>query len=270
MGENERPPLLEVRDLSFAYEKGRDVFTGVNFTLKAGEIYTILGANGAGKSTLLACLECLLIPRGGSILLDGEDARLLSPTAYALKVGVVAQNRGERFDFSVRDYLCLGHAPRLGLLKVPGLVEYEVVDRVMEQMGITHLAHKSILQISGGEYRQTQIARVLVQNPRLMLMDEPTNHLDYGNQIKVLKTIVGLAEEGIAVILTTHTPDHAILLDTKAGILGRDGRLTSGSAEEIITRENLMGIYQTDMCLSYIPEIGRRVCAAHAIRQGQV
>jgi iron complex transport system ATP-binding protein len=83
----------------------------------------------------------------------------------------------------------------------------------------------------------------------------------------VLKTIVRLAEEeGIAVILTTHTPDHALLLDAKTGILDRSGRLLSGSAGDMVTSENLKGIYQTDLCMTWLPELNRRACVAPAIR----
>jgi iron complex transport system ATP-binding protein len=267
MMEHEAAVLLEVRDISFAYERGRDIFSGVSFTLGAGELYTILGANGAGKSTLLACLQGMLSPQRGVILVEGRDIAGMEPGEYALKAGVVAQTEGAGLDFTVRDYLVLGRAPHIGLLKVPGRAEYAAVDRVMEQMRITHLAHKSMLHISGGERQQAQIARVLVQNPRLILMDEPTNHLDCGNQIRVLKTIVRLAEEeGIAVILTTHTPDHALLLDAKTGILDRSGHLLSGSAGDMVTAENLKGIYQTDLCMAWLPELNRRACVAPAIR----
>ncbi|MDR1655390.1 MAG: ABC transporter ATP-binding protein [Treponema sp.] len=261
-----KTPLLEAEDISFSYETGKPVFSGVFFTLDAGEIYTILGANGAGKSTLLACLQGMLPPGSGTIRLDGQDIRGISPGNFALKVGIVAQAESLRFDFTVADYLVLGRAPHIGMLKVPGKAEYKMAEHVMEQMRITHLARKPMSQLSGGEKQQAQIARVLVQNPKLILMDEPANHLDYGNQIKVLKTIIRLAEEGIAVILSTHIPDHAILLDARAGILDNEGRLTSGSAEEIVTQENLSRIYKTGMYMAYIPEIKRRACVACNIR----
>jgi iron complex transport system ATP-binding protein len=82
----------------------------------------------------------------------------------------------------------------------------------------------------------------------------------------VLGTIAALADEGVAVLMTTHVPDHAILMDARAGILDTDGRLTSGSADEIITQENLMRIYQADVVMAFIPEVNHRVCAARRIR----
>jgi iron complex transport system ATP-binding protein len=92
------------------------------------------------------------------------------------------------------------------------------------------------------------------------------NHLDFGNQIKVLRTIVQLARSGKAVILTTHAPDHAILLDAQAGMLDASGMLMTGTAEALITRENLMRMYEVDLHLAYITEVNRRVCVVRSIQ----
>jgi iron complex transport system ATP-binding protein len=256
-----------VRNLSFSYEKGRMVFSGVTFSVNRSEIYTILGSNGAGKSTLLSCLAGMARPNSGEIWIDDVDIRGIPVGEYALKVGFVSQSQSPSWDFLVQDYLLLGCAPYIGFFNAPGRTEQDTVERIMERMQITHLADKSLQHISGGERQQVQIARALVQKPRLILMDEPTNHLDWGNQLKVLKVIVSLAEEdGVAVIMTTHIPAHAILLDARAGILDRRGQFVSGSTEEILTQENLLHIYEADLCMTFIPEVNRRVCIARKIR----
>ncbi|MDR3161989.1 MAG: ABC transporter ATP-binding protein [Spirochaetaceae bacterium] len=257
--------LLEVRDLSFSYDKML-VLKHIGFSLEAGAIYSILGSNGAGKSTLLGCLEGGLTPQKGSVMIDGGDLTRLSPGERARKIGFVAQSQTLPFDFLVRDYLVLGRAPHIGTFKTPGAGEYRIVDEVMAEMNIEYLASKSILRISGGERQQVQIARALVQEPRLILMDEPANHLDYGNQIKILKLIIDLAKRGIAVVLTTHVPDHAMLLGGKTGILDREGYLTTGETEKIITEENLKLIYQTELRMAYMEPVNRMVCAACNIR----
>jgi iron complex transport system ATP-binding protein len=265
MKQNE--PLLRVENLSFGYARSASVLNHVSLCLKPGEIYTVLGSNGAGKSTLLACLERHLKPREGEIYVDGQNIADMNTAVLAKKIGVVAQTQSLAFDFTVRNYLVLGRAPHISLLQMPGKQEYEIVDRIMDQMQMTNLADKSILQISGGERQQAQIARVLVQDPKLILMDEPTNHLDYGNQIKVLKMIVDLAlNKGIAIILTTHNPDHAILLGGKSGILDYDGKLITGDTSEIITQANLRRIYQADLRMAYVPEVQRMTCVACNIR----
>ena len=260
-------PILAVNQISFSYDRNETIFSNVSFSLNHGEIFTILGANGAGKSTLLACLERQLKPESGVILLEGENTAGMSASALARKVGFISQVQSIAFEFTVRDYLVLGRAPHLGMLKLPGKYEYEIVDNVMQQMGITYLAHKSITRISGGERQQVQIARVLVQRPKLILMDEPTNHLDYGNQVKVLKMIVALAEEEkMAIVITTHVPDHAIMLGSKVGILDCSGQFIEGSAESIVTQDNLNRIYQTNLRMVYVKEVERLTCLACNIR----
>ena len=95
------------------------------------------------------------------------------------------------------------------------------------------------------------------------MLDEPTNHLDYGNQLKVLSIISHLAaEKKIAMILTTHTPDHAILLGGKTGILSREGEMVIGRTEDIVTEENLRRIYRAKMHLVDVECVGRKVCIA--------
>jgi iron complex transport system ATP-binding protein len=262
-----RDSLLEARHIAFGYEKGRPVFTDICLQLQAGEIYTILGPNGAGKSTLLSCLSGHLTPDAGDILIQGQDIASVPPRILARKIGYAAQIQSLTIDFMVRDYLALGCAPHIGALRAPGKAEYDLVEQVMDRMQIGYLAAKSILRISGGEYQQVRIARVLVQKPNIIFMDEPTNHLDYGNQIKVLKIIVQLAqEESIAVVLTTHIPDHAILLDGKTGIMDRDGYFLTGFTADVVTQDVLSRVYKTDLCMAYLPEAERMVCVTYNIK----
>ena len=93
-------------------------------------------------------------------------------------------------------------------------------------------------------------------------MDEPTAHLDYGNQIKVLKTVRSLKEEGYGVILTTHNPDHALLLQDQVAILDRNGVLSTGLSTDVLKEQNLSELYGTELKLFYEERLGREVCAA--------
>ena len=261
----EQTALLRAENLSFAYDK-ENIFSQVSFSLQKGEIFTILGSNGAGKSTLLNCVSNLLTPAAGQVFLDGQPIASIPLRTVAQKIGYVPQMGLPSFSYTVRDYVVMGRAPYLGILHVPGPEEYEKVDAVLEKMSISYLADKIFTQISGGERQQVQIARALVQEPEIILLDEPTNHLDYGNQIKVLQIIRDLARDGISVVLTTHMPDHAILLDGTVGILDREGHMTVGPAQQIISEESLQRLYQTDLHLLYLEPLGRVACLAGNLR----
>ena len=255
-------PLLEVKNLSFSYDGRNAVLRDIGFRVEPGEVFVILGANGAGKSTLLNCIGGVLSPTGGEVLLMGRRVGSYSAGERARIVGYVPQISAPAFSYTVRDYVVMGRAPYMGLLNVPGDAEYEMADRALERMGIGHLADKLCNGISGGERQQAQITRVLVQEPRLILLDEPTNHLDYGNQLKIVKTVSQLAAEGFAVVMTTHMPDHAILLNGSAGLMGSDGRMTSGPAGSVISEAALRELYHTNLHLVYVDPLERMACVA--------
>ena len=212
------------------------------------------------------CLSNLLTPLRGNILLKGKDIAHIPINEIAKVLGYVPQVHIPTFAYSIRDYVVMGRAPHMGLLSVPGETEYEKVDTVLKQMGIEHLADKLYTQISGGERQQVQIARVLVQESEIILFDEPTNHLDYGNQLKILQIISDLAKKGLTILMTTHMPDHAILLGGKVGILDRDGHMLVGAAETIISEESLKNIYNTQLHLIYIEQLKRMTCVAGNIK----
>ncbi|MBC2888828.1 ABC transporter ATP-binding protein [Gordonibacter massiliensis (ex Traore et al. 2017)] len=256
-------PIIEARDGSFSYPRGHQVFSHVDLTVSAGEVLTILGPNGAGKSTLLDCLAGLTPHRVPWVFVEGRPIAELSQRACAQRIGYVSQMQGVSFDYTVRDYLVMGRSSRLDMLSRPKDEDFAAVEEAIGLLQIEHLAGKSMQQMSGGKRQQVQIARVLVQEPAVMLLDEPTNHLDFGNQIKILRIVKQLAERGIGIVMTTHMPDHAIMLRGQVGILDRAGCLRVGSAEDTIDEGILRDIYQVDdLRLVYVDEVGREACLA--------
>lgn len=253
---------LAARNLSFAYPGGENVFENISFSMEEGEVVCILGPNGAGKTTLLNCLANLRPAGGGDILLNGQEIGKMSPREVARYVGYVPQMILPSFDFAVIDYVVTGCAPRMGTLEKPKKEHYDIAMQAIRDMDIEYLAEKSYMHISGGERQQVAIARTLAQSPRFILMDEPTAHLDYGNQIKVLKTIRRLSEQGFGVLLTTHNPDYGLLLGGRIAVLDKSGTLRCGSGEEILTEEILAELYKTPLRLLDEPEVRRKVCIA--------
>ena len=110
-------------------------------------------------------------------------------------------------------------------------------------MQIEHLAEKSYAQISGGEQQLVCIARVLTQAPDFILLDEPTSHLDFGNVIRTLKIIKQMQNKGFGLIMTTHNPDHALMMDGKTLIMKDCGNFIFGETKKIVTEERLRKLY---------------------------
>lgn len=261
--------ILEAKDLCFAYPGGRPVFENISLRVRPGEAVCILGPNGAGKTTLLNCLANLNRLTSGSVTLNGRDIRTIPGREVARLVGYVPQMILPSFDFSVLDYVVTGCAPRMGTFERPHRQHYDTAMAAIREMGIEALADKSYMHISGGERQQVAIARALAQQPKFILMDEPTAHLDYGNQIKVLKIIRRLTYQGFGVVLTTHNPDHALLLGGMTAVLNRQGILQFGRSEEILTEDLLTELYRTPLKLPQVSEVGRRICASPGLEDGE-
>lgn len=160
----------------------------------------------------------------------------------------------------------LGRAAHLGLFGKPQAEDYHLAEQALDQLGIRHFADKIYMQMSGGEKQLVNLAKILVQQLQLILFDEPTSALDYGNVFKTLSLIKSLSQQQFSIIMTTHNPDHPMLLsevipDSKVAILNQSGKLDCGFTETILTENNLRELYQTDLRLIEVPELQSKICA---------
>lgn len=257
-------PLLEVTSLDFAYDGAPDVLSDVSFSVQPGELVTLLGPNGAGKSTLLNVIVGLLEPHEGEVLLDGAPLSSYSRREIARRIAYVPQSTSVAFSYSVRDYAALGRAPYLRICESPGKDDWLLVDEALERLGVSHLASRAYCELSGGQRQLVDIARALVQTPRLILFDEPTSALDYGNQVKVLSIVSELSRQGYSIIMTTHNPDHPILLDSSVCLLDREGRLVKGGVSDIMEEGLLREVYGCALIIRYSEDARRFVCMTPA------
>ena len=154
----------------------------------------------------------------------------------------------------------MGRASTVGDFSKPGGQDYEAVESIMETMGLYDLKDSLITEISGGERQQAAIARAVAQNPKAIFFDEPTAHLDYGNQIKTLELIGSLRDKGFAIVMTTHNPDHCLMLDSIVAVLDKNGKLEVGPCKSIVTEKHLKEVYNADLKIIYVDEIDREVC----------
>ena len=255
--------LLEVKDLAFQYsQKHGEVFKGVSFTVEKGEMFTLLGPNGAGKSTLLNCIAGLAAPSSGFVKVEGEPVESYSTRELAKHIGYVRQHISVTYGYTVREYLVMGAAPRIGMFATPKQDDYERAEQAIIDLSLQKLADRTVSHLSGGERQRVAVARAIVQDPEIILFDEPTSALDFGNQIRVMRTCKQLTERGYAVVMTTHNPDQPILLGGKVAMLNSDGTLAVGDADTTLTSERLSELYGTDLHLVYVDEVDRVACVS--------
>jgi len=253
---------LVVQQAHYHYDAARTSgFQDINLSVQDGEVLSILGPNGCGKTTLLKCLNSLVPLHGGKILLNDRDISRLPKNEIARTIGYVPQVHQPAFPFSVLDTVLVGRAPHLGLLESPKAEDVAIAEESLETMGISHLRNKPYTQISGGERQMVIFARVLAQQPSLLLLDEPTSHLDFGNQVRLLDMVQKLASSGLPIIMTSHFPDHAFIVSNKVALMKKGAIIGTGSPDSIITDSNLEMVYGIKVKVIQVDSgINRKVC----------
>ena len=251
---------LDVKSISFTFPKGKRVLDGISFSLKRGDIMTILGPNGSGKTTLLNCLLNNYLNYSGSINLFGKNIKSYSSKEYAANVAYVPQLTQLSFEYSVEDFVLMGINPHKNFFEQPSSEDYNLVHQKLVNLGISHLEKRLMGEISGGERQLAYVARALTQQPQIIIMDEPTSALDYSNQYKVIKILKMLNNEGYTVILTSHNPEYAFMLGGYVGMLYQNNRFSCGEVDKLMTDENLSALYGTSIKVKYIPDCESYVC----------
>jgi iron complex transport system ATP-binding protein len=253
--------VLRAQSLSFGFP-GRTIGAGIDFAVSSGEVLCILGPNGGGKTTLLRTLLGLLPPHAGRVLLEDKVIHGLSRVEIARAIGYVPQAHAGAFAYTVRSMVLMGRTAHMGLFSTPSGADREAALRAIETLGIRALAERAFTEISGGERQLTLIARALAQESRVLVMDEPTSSLDFGNQVRVLGHVRRLAAQGIAVLMSSHQPDHALQCADRALLLGEGRPLELGAPRDVIRPDTLKRLYGVDVRIA-----GDTCLPDYAIRQ---
>jgi iron complex transport system ATP-binding protein len=234
--------LLQANNLSYAYIPRQPVLEDVSVSLEAGQVLYLLGRNGSGKTTLLNCLSGISQPRTGEVRLDGRPLSSFRPPERARHIGIIPQIHRPAFAFSIREMVLMGRTPHMSMFAQPKKADYEVADHALEMVGLSSFSQRPYTDLSGGERQLVMIARGLAQQCRVLLMDEPGAHLDPNNHQRVMEIVSRLArEEELAFIVSSHSPNYALVYATDVLVL-KDGRaLAVGEPSEIMT-EDLLGV----------------------------
>ncbi|MCK5109025.1 MAG: ABC transporter ATP-binding protein, partial [Methanosarcinales archaeon] len=171
---------LQIKDLVFSYGSTR-ILDRITMELGSSEVLGIVGPNGAGKSTLIRCIDQILVPEHGTVLLDGQDMKTMSRMEIAKRIGYVPQSVSTVFPATVFDTVLMGRRPHLGWRSSEE--DIDMVLEVLTMLKIKHLAMRDFNEISGGQQQKVLIARALAQDSGIILLDEPTSNLDIKHQL---------------------------------------------------------------------------------------
>jgi iron complex transport system ATP-binding protein len=238
--------ILNVQNLQFSYP-GRPVLETASFALEKGQVLAILGTNGTGKTTLLKCLNRILTPTAGTVLIENESISILSRNALAQKIGYVEQQRnGSRA--TVFNTVLLGRKPYIRWDITQH--DMEIASQALATLGLADYALRYLDELSGGELQKVIIARALAQEPEILLMDEPTSSLDLKNQLEVLNLIRQISRErGIAAIVAMHDLNLALRFADRF-ILLKDKTIYAAGGPEVITPENIESVYAVPVTIA--------------------
>jgi iron complex transport system ATP-binding protein len=241
---------LKVAGIEFAYNHA-PVLDGISFNLGKGQILGVLGVNGAGKSTLLKCLNRILRPRAGSILLNEDDIRRMRSSEIAGHFGYVPQKYPEE-SLTVFDAVLLGRKPYMKWSA--STRDLLIVEDILRRLGLEHLAQRQADSLSGGELQKVIIARALAQEPEILLLDEPTSNLDLKNQLQVINIITRAVHEyDMSAIVAIHDINLALRFVDHFLML-KDGAVHSLSPKAMLTAAEIEKVYGVKVIISRVNE----------------
>ena len=238
---------FEVINGSFGYGSAA-ILHDVSFSLEGNQVLAVLGPNGVGKTTLLKCMMGLLKWNRGETRIDGLAMDTMSHSRIWKRIAYVPQSKGISLSYTALEMVLMGRSARLGLFAQPSREDMAIAEKAMEEVGITFLKDKQCSRMSGGELQMVLIARALCTQPEMLILDEPESNLDFKNQLVILDIVKQLSRErGIAAIINTHYPAHALKIADRALILKRDGYSFYGEAGATITEENMKKAFSVEV-----------------------
>lgn len=231
--------MLKVNNIGFSYGN-IEILKDVSFNSKENEVISILGPNGTGKTTLLKCICNIHHPNHGTVLVNDENVLKLSGKNLAKAIGYVPQSV-PMSNMTVFDSVLIGRKPHIEWTTTDR--DIDKVSAVIETLGMEKLSLRFLNEISGGEFQKVQIARAIVQEPKVLILDEPTNNLDISNQHTTMHMIENIVRSrGMCTIMTMHDINLAVHYSDKFLFL-KDGEVAAYGGLEVINEDLIEDVY---------------------------
>ncbi len=235
---------MDIKDITFSYDRKINRLDRVNGEIKKGEITTIIGPNGCGKSTLLGVMSNNYLPQRGKIVLDGKEMVKYKPKELARKLAVVHQQNVAPADMTVERLTSYGRLPYKKMFSTLTTQDEEAIEWALKSTNLQGKRQATIDTLSGGEKQRVWIAMTLAQSTEFLFLDEPTTYLDIYYQYEILALIKRLnRKHGLSIVMVLHDINQAIQYSDTI-IVMKDGDIVAkGKPEEVITKKLLYDIY---------------------------
>lgn len=242
--------LIEINNLKFSYAHNNDsdfILNVKNWAIDKGTFAVLLGPNGSGKSTLLKILMRILPYHEGSIKFGMKEIHSINRKDFAKLVAYVPQSVNTIFPYSVYEIVMMGRTPYLNFMGFEKEEDRKIVDESLQLLEISHLKHKGINEISGGELQRVIIARALAQKSKVILLDEPNAHLDIEHQIIIFNLLNRLKnEQNLTVIAVSHDLNLAGIYSDEIAFMVNGNIVINGKKNEVLTEENIKNVFNID------------------------
>jgi iron complex transport system ATP-binding protein len=244
----EKNKNIEISQLSVGYHHGKKtdcVATHLNATMRQGELVCLLGANGAGKSTLLRTI-CNFQPLlSGQITIQGQSLTHLSEKEISRMISVVLTDRIVVPNATIYELVSYGRSPYSGLFGRLTHRDKQIINKAIEQCGISHKKDALLSSISDGERQKAFVAKALAQDTPIIILDEPTAFLDLPARVEIIQLLRQIASHaGKSVLLSTHDLDLALQMADHLWLLPQGGPLITGSPEDLLLKNAFQKLFQ--------------------------
>ena len=239
-------PALEARGVDFAYRY--PVVRNFSLALIPGTVTGIIGPNGSGKTTVLRLLDGLLRPAAGRILLTGgTPLDKLPRKEIARRIAMVPQSAGDGSQLTVLHFALQGRFPHLSLFGFESARDEQITLAALEMAQLSRYRDARVCELSGGERQRLLLARALVQESQILLLDELTANLDINYQVELMRLVRRLTlERGLATLVVSHEIHLLGSFSDRIALMSEGTVCCQGTVSEVITRENLSGLFGLD------------------------
>lgn len=240
--------MWQARKLWFRYREDAPwTIEDFNLEIRPGTFTAILGPNGCGKTTLLDLLSGAFSPSRGEIVFEGRPLSRWNNRELSRRIALVPQDFSMRFAFTCRQVVEMGRFPFVKRLGGLTGADHEVVEKVMDELDILHMAETPVTMLSGGELQRVAVARALAQTPAALLLDEATSNLDIFHSLSIMSAIrTKMREEGLTVVAAIHDINLAAAFCGRAAFMDKGRLRAAGTRDELLEPALISEVYGVD------------------------